>query len=137
MPTRPKHALHPAMACLVALLLGGGAFFLARQTASPAPLGVPLPIPHERFITKGVKINECDFLKGRIAPVYLEFLAPEPDGTIPLRYPYDSGRGGFSIKHPEGALLMEEPGEYFAKTQLDAECNLNYDQPLKQIKYML
>jgi hypothetical protein len=117
--------------------MGGAAFLLARQTASPAPLGVPLPIPHSRFVTTGFKPDEADVMAGRIPPPWLEYLAPEPDGTLPLRYPYTSARGGFTIKHPFGATIMEDPGQNFDKTNEDALCLFSYNQPLKKIRYVM
>jgi hypothetical protein len=137
MATPPPSAARAVLAWTLALLLGGGAFLLARRTASPAPLGIPLPKPQPRFVTDGVKPNGSDFIKGRIARAYLEFLAPEPDGTIPLRYTYRSGRGGFAIRHPMGATLLEDDNASFDKTQEDADCTLNFDQPLKEIRYSL
>jgi hypothetical protein len=118
-------------------VLAAAAFLLLRQTASPAPLGVPLPIPQPKIKTEGVAKNDINFLERRMPPVWVEFLAPQPDGTPPLKWPYSSDRGGFDVVHPEGALLLQQGGDYFMQTGEDAMVQVDYHQPLKEIHYVL
>jgi hypothetical protein len=136
MPRQAEPARFPAVLLAVSLLLAAGAFWHFSRQGSPAPFGVPVPQPKQKFVTQGVGFEDTDVLAGRFAPPYLEFLAPQPDGTIPLRYPYRSDRGDFSVEHPMGAeLTMASPDE-FADSGLDALAELKYNQPLKQIRYI-
>jgi hypothetical protein len=137
MAKEPGRRWNPVAAWSGTLLAAGCAFLLLRQTASPAPLGVPLPIPQPKILTKDVAKHDIDTLGKRMPPVWLEFLAPQPDGTSPLHWPYDSQRGGFTIMHPMGALLLEQGGAYFAQTGEDAMVKVDYNQPVKLIKYLM
>jgi hypothetical protein len=119
----------------VAAALAAAAFFGLRATASPAPFGAAVMRPQPQFTTEGVAFDKTDWLAKRVPPAYLEFLAPQPDGTPPLRYPYKCDRGGFTIRHPMGAELTQLAPEQFFQQSIDAIVDIHYDQPLQRIRY--
>jgi hypothetical protein len=130
-PARVPYALLAVSVALAAVL-----FLHLHRTGSPAPYGVPLPTPKPKLVSAGVGYDDTDVLKGRIAPAFLEFLAPQPDGSVPLRYPYNSDRGDFSISHPMGTEMVLSTPEEFVRTSLDARGEVKYNQPLKQVRYL-
>jgi hypothetical protein len=119
-----------AGALLLGLAIGG---YLHHTTASPAPFGAPLPPIGTLLNTEGIDFKHTDVLERRIPPPYVEFLAPQPDGTPPLKISYTSQRGGFSLRLPHGSETTQLDPQSFARDSVDALIQFHFNQPLQEV----
>lgn len=120
-----------------AVVVVGVAFMAPRLYGDPAPLGVPLPPVSYAYEVEGVGPDDTSVNEGLITENWLEFLAPQPDGSPPLRYKFDSSGAAFEIWHPLGVEAVVLPPEQQQATSTLAVAGVKLDQPLHAIKYSL
>lgn len=134
--TRNKLAATLSKAVFAVVVIGV-AFLAPRYYGDPAPLGVPLPPVKYMFQTEGIGPNETSVNEKKVTANWLEFLAPQPDGSPPLRYQFDSSGADFEIWHPLGVEAVVLPPEQQQETSALAIATVKLDQPLYAIKYSL
>jgi hypothetical protein len=123
---------------LVALLAGTCGFVGMRNYASAqAPLGQPLPeVPQLIDVIPREEWERSSFNERRLCPWQLEFLAPQPDGAPPHRFPMETAIG-YTLWHPTGSqtnpLLPEEAVEHNRLAEVD----VLFDQPVKYIVHSM
>ena len=121
---------------IVTVVLAVSAYSFANQDRSPAPCGVPLP-PVPSLITLADKdFTDASIMKGRIPEPYLQFMAPQPDGVMPLRYPLDVVRCNFKMLLPMGTTSLPM-GDSFLNDAIDSQVVFKFDQQLDFIKISL
>ena len=131
--TRPGGLL---LQLIVTIALALAAFAYAHRDRSPAPCGVALP-PVPSLITLADKdFTDASIMEGRIPAAYLQFMAPQPDGVMPLRYPMDVVRSNFSLKLPMGTTSLPM-GDSFLEDSIDSQVVFKFDQQLDFIKISL
>jgi hypothetical protein len=121
-------------ACLV--VAAGAVYAGSRYFTEPAPLGVPLPPVRNTFtILPRDQIQDTSWNKRTTVSAFLEFMAPQPDGMPPLRWPYESTIGDFTIWHPHGTELTNM-GDVDANGVItEGWAVVHYDWPLKEFIY--
>lgn len=125
------------LACLVAL--AGGAWAGSRWFASPRPLGAPLPPPKPAIFTiiPREQADEASWMKRITLEAWLEYLAPQPDGLPPLRWPFHSEWGDYSMSLPQGSstTFVMDVDDHGIIT--DAWGQMNHDWPLRTFVFQM
>ncbi len=126
-----------ALACLA--MLAGGAWAGSRWFAAPSPFGAPLPAPRPYIFTivPREQVEEVSWPKRVTIEAWLEFMAPQPDGFPPLRWPFHSELGDYTISLPQCARtsVVESMDEHGIVT--DAWGQLQYDWPLESFIFQM
>jgi hypothetical protein len=137
--TKQGLSVLPVLGWLLAAVAGGLLAFLAgRLTGSAAPLDTALPaVPRLCEILPREDVADTSLLEMRMPEVLLEFLAPQPDGVPPLLYLADVELVGFKISHPKGAIAVQYPLEEVLEDGVLLQAQLEYDPPLKALKYSM
>ncbi|MEZ5339158.1 MAG: hypothetical protein R3F46_12980 [bacterium] len=117
----------------VTLLLCWVAFRVASTDRSPTPCGVPLPDVPQLVTDVGKVIEDLNIMERQIPTTYLQFMAPQPDGIMPLRYPLDVRRADFSLELPMGTTSLPM-GDSFEEDAVDSQVIFQYKQQLDYIK---
>jgi hypothetical protein len=126
------------LSVVLGVVAAGAAFYAAQAQGDPAPLAVPLPrIPQRYEIVPHDRLEESSVVEGRLAEVFLEVLAWQPDGSPPLRYPIDVEIVDFKVWHPYGTGTMSMPMEEVARNDVLIQADLLYDQPLRKLQYSM
>lgn len=126
----------PLVPLLIAVVLSLAAYFPIHDSlAANAPLGAGLPpLPPPLYRTEGVKANQASVLDGSMSPEQLSVLAAQPDGVPPLRYPYNSEFGDFSISYPTGTQTLVYGADTFLKDGVESQSTVLFNQALQNIK---
>ena len=117
----------------VTLLLCWVAFRIASTDRSPAPCGVPLPEVPQLVTDVGTVIEDMNISAREIPTTYLQFMSPQPDGIMPLRYPLEVRRADFSLELPMGTTSLPM-GDSFEEDSVDSQVVFQYKQQLDYIK---
>jgi hypothetical protein len=118
--------------------MAGGAFAGRRLFSEPAPLGVPLPPVRQLFtILPREQADETSWLERKTADAWLEFLAPQPDGLPPLRWPYMSPLADFTISLPHGAEVSQLNSVDANGVVTEAIGELHYGWPIIRFSFQL
>ncbi len=118
---------------ILTLALAWLAFNYAGQDRSPTPCGTPLPEIPQIVTDIGEDFERISVAKGLIPTSYLQFMAPQPDGTMPLRYPLDVFRCDMRMMLPMGTTSLPM-GDSFELDDIDSQVVFNYEQQLDYIK---
>ena len=121
---------------VLTLLASWLAFSIASKDRSQTPCGTPLPEVPVLVERTDTDFDNISVMQGRIPDEYLQFLAPQPDGAMPLRYPHDVYRSDFSMMLPMGCTTIPL-GDTFEEDAIDSQVIFKFDQQLDYIKISL
>ncbi|MCB1186219.1 hypothetical protein KDL29_03550 [bacterium] len=121
---------------LVTAVGAWAAYSYLGQDRSPAPCGTPLPDIPQVVTDIGDDTEGMSIRQGLIPTNYLDFMAPQPDGTMPLRYPLDVYRCDFDLKLPMGTTSLPM-GDSFYEDAVDSQVVFQYEQQLDYMKISL
>lgn len=126
-----------AIQAVVTLVLAWGAWSYASQDRSEVPCGVPIPEIPQLVTSEGVGFENASIADGRIPEDYLQFMAPQPDGAMPLRYPLEIIRSDISMKLPMGTTTLPMGDDTFQEDAIDSQVVFKWNQQLDFIKVSL
>jgi hypothetical protein len=124
--------------CGLSIAAAASSFAATRALGDPAPLDAVLPdVPALFEIIPRENIKETSVVERRIPEVLLEHLAPQPDGSPPLKYGISVDLGDFHIRHPYGTSSSSPGPEQALELGVLLQGEVLYDQPLQKIMYTI
>jgi hypothetical protein len=122
---------------VLTLVLAASAYLLAHRDRSAAPCGAPLPDIPVLLSLASENFEDVSIIEKRIPAAYLQFMAPQPDGVMPMRYPLEVVRSNLTLQLPMGATSIPMADDTFYKDSIDSQVVFKFDQQLDFIKLSL
>lgn len=113
------------------------AYSFAHRDRAAVPCGAALPEVPVLLSLASEDFEDASIIDKCIPAAYLQFMAPQPDGVMPLRYPLEVLRSDLTLQLPMGATSLPMGDDTFYKDAIDSQVVFKFDQQLDFIKISL